>query len=138
MATAWRSKWLDWKPGDEIISVFPQTELTKLTKPTSVSFVSAASGVTKIISAPTDHPDAWREPFSRWLDSACVRSTRCFGGASCLHIAFCEWEVQRGRVPSTRDTFERLLTERGFLIGEVAGVVLVSGLTFREDFEVYL
>jgi hypothetical protein len=47
------------------------------------------------------------------------------------------WEVQRGGVPSTRDTFERLLTERGFLIGEVAGVVLVSGLIFREDFEVY-
>jgi hypothetical protein len=28
-----------------------------------------------------------------------------------------------------------LLEELGFLIGEVAGVVLVSGLTFREDAE---
>jgi hypothetical protein len=82
-------------------------------------------------------PDAWREDFTRWLESACTGSPRCFGGVRCLHIAFCEWEVQRGGIPSTRDTFERLLTERGFLIGEVAGVVLVSGLIFREDFEVY-
>jgi hypothetical protein len=55
----------------------------------------------------------------------------------CLHIAFCEWEAGRGGVPCNRETFERLLTERGFLVGEVAGVVLVSGLTFREDLEVY-
>ena len=78
-----------------------------------------------------------KEPFSRRLDSACVRSPRGFGGVSRLHIAFREWEVQRGGVPSTRDTFERLLAERGFLMGEVAGVVLVSSLIFREDFEVY-
>jgi hypothetical protein len=89
------------------------------------------------LTMPPADPADWREPFSRWLDSACVCSPRCFGGVSCLHIAFCEWEVQRGAVPSTRDTFERLLTERGFLIGEVAGVALVSGLVFREDFEVY-
>jgi hypothetical protein len=31
--------------------------------------------------------------------------------------------------------FELLLKDLGFLIGDVAGVVLVSGLTFREDAE---
>jgi hypothetical protein len=66
-----------------------------------------------------------------------VRSPRCFGGMGCLHIAFCEWEVRQGGVPCTRDTFERLLTEKGFLIGEVAGVVLVSGLIFRDDLEAH-
>jgi hypothetical protein len=39
----------------------------------------------------------------------------------------------RGGVPCTYDTFERLLRELGFLVGEVAGVVLVAGVTFRED-----
>lgn len=86
---------------------------------------------------PSHDPAERRKRFARWLDSACVRSPRCFGGVSCLHIAFCEWEVQQGGIPSTRDTFELLLTEQGFLIGDVAGVVLVSGLIFREDFEVY-
>ncbi len=86
-------------------------------------------------SIPPDDPAEWREPFAKWLDSACVRNPRCFGGVACLHIAFCEWEAGRGGVPCNRETFERLLTERGFLVGEVAGVVLVSGLTFREDAE---
>jgi hypothetical protein len=43
----------------------------------------------------------------------------------------------RGGVPCNRENFERLLVELGFLTGEVAGVVLASGITFREDFEVY-
>jgi hypothetical protein len=78
-----------------------------------------------------------REPFSRWLDSVCVRSPRCFSGVACLHIAFCEWVAERGGIPCDRETFERLLTELGILVGEVSGVVLVSGLTFREDLESY-
>jgi hypothetical protein len=56
---------------------------------------------------------------------------------ACLHIAFCEWAAKRGGAPCNRETFERLLTELGFLVGEVSGVVLVSGLTFREDYELY-
>jgi hypothetical protein len=54
---------------------------------------------------------------------------------ACLHIAFCEWEEGRGGVPCTPETFELLLKESSFLMGEVAGVMLVSGLTFREDVE---
>jgi hypothetical protein len=94
-------------------------------------------GLLDSASIPPHDPAEWREPVGRWLDSACVRDPRCFGGVAALHIAFCEWESGRGGVPCTRDTFERLLAELGFLTGEVAGVVLVSGLTFREDFEVY-
>ena len=84
-----------------------------------------------------DDPAVWRKSFARWLESTCVRHPRCFGGVGCLHIAFCKWESGRGGVPCSRDTFERLLVESGFLTGEVAGVALVSGLTFREDFEPY-
>lgn len=86
---------------------------------------------------PAHDPAEWRESLTRWLESACVRSPRCFGGVGRLHIAFCEWEVGRGSVPCTRNDFEWLLAELGFLLGEVSGVVLVSGLTFREDFEAY-
>jgi len=71
------------------------------------------------------------------LNSACVRSPRWFGGVACLHIAYSEWEVQQDGVPCTREVFERLLEENGFVAGEVAGVVLVSGVTFKEDFEAY-
>ena len=92
-------------------------------------------GLLESASIPTDDPAEWREPFIRWLDSACVLSPRCFGGVGCLHIAFCEWEAGRGGVPCTRATFELLLSESGLLICEVRGAVLVSGLILREDFE---
>ena len=84
---------------------------------------------------PPDDPAEWREPFVRWLDSACVLSPRGFGGVGCLHITFCEWAAGRGGVPCTRATFELLLSESGLLICEVRGAVLVSGLILREDFE---
>jgi len=72
---------------------------------------------------PPCDPAEWRKPFARWLDSACVRHPRCFGGVGCLQIAFCEWEAGRDGVPCNRDTFELLLKGSGFLIGEVAGVL---------------
>jgi hypothetical protein len=84
---------------------------------------------------PPNDPAEWRKQFARWLDSACVRHRRCFGGVGRLHVAFCEWQARRGGVSCNRDTFELLLKESGFLMGEVAGVVLVSGLTFRGDAE---
>lgn len=92
-------------------------------------------GLLESASIPPDDPAEWRKPFAKWLNSACVCNPRCFGGVGCLHIAFCEWEAGRDGVPCNRDTFELLLKELGFLMGEVAGVVLVSGLTFREDAE---
>jgi hypothetical protein len=92
-------------------------------------------GLLQSAGIPPDAPADWRKPFAKWLDSTCVRSPRCFGGVSCLHLAFCEWEAGRGGTLCSRDTFELLLKELGFLIGEVDGVVLASGLTFREDAE---
>jgi hypothetical protein len=136
-------RWRDWNP-PEIIQECPERELTKPTKHIPAPFLSVLSAPTLPISKtfdtpasiPPHDPAEWREPFVRWLDSACVISPRGFGGVGCLHVAFCEWEAGRGGVPCTRDTFERLLTELGFLVGEVTGVVMVFGLTFREDLEV--
>jgi len=88
-------------------------------------------------SIPQHESTEWRKRFEQWIDFACVCSPRCFGGVACLHIAYCEWESERGGTRCTRAIFEGRLTELGFLIGEVAGVVLVSGLTFRDDFEMY-
>jgi hypothetical protein len=50
-----------------------------------------------------------------------------------LHLAYCEWEIAQNGVPCAGETFERLLGELGFLIGEVEGTMLVSGLIFRDD-----
>jgi hypothetical protein len=80
---------------------------------------------------PVHDPDAWREPFARWLDSTCVRDPRCAGGLGCLHIAFCEWAISHDDVPCNRLTFECLVRESGLQISEG----LVCGLIFRQDFE---
>lgn len=133
-------RWRDWTPPEKF-QEYSEHELTKPTKPPDEPFLSVLSVATlpkseintPSASIPPHDLAEWREPFARWLGSACVRSPRCSGGVSCLHTAFCEWEIMRGGVPCTYDTFERLLRELGFLVGEVAGVVLVAGVTFRED-----
>jgi hypothetical protein len=84
---------------------------------------------------PSDDPAEWREPFARWLASACVCDPRGCGGVSCLHLDFCEWAIEQKDVPCKRLTFECLLRESRFVIDEVAGVALASGLIFRDDFE---
>jgi hypothetical protein len=59
VAAAWRSKWLDWQPGDKNISTSPTNELTKLNSaPSSVSFVSSNLGVSQNISASEHTPTA--------------------------------------------------------------------------------
>lgn len=85
------------------------------------------------LDASRSDPEEWRAPFVQWVDSACALHPRCFGGIACLHLAFCEWEIARDEVPCNRQIFEQLLTELGFLMGEVGGAVLVSGLILRED-----
>jgi hypothetical protein len=131
-------RWRKWRPLDEKFEEFPECEPSKPSEATFEGFEGPTSGQIQSFSdTPPDHdPAEWRVPIAQWLNSACVRHPRCFGGVGCLHIAFCEWESGRGGVPCTRATFERLLEGLDFLIGEVAGTVLVSGLTFRDDFEV--
>ena len=131
-------RWRDWNPS-AILQECPERKLTKLTEPLPepiLSVLSVPSLRVSKTSEPMDpippcDPAEWRKSFAKWLDSACVRNPRCFGGVGCLHKAYCEWEERQGGVPCNRDTFELLLKELGFLIDEV----LVSGLTFREDAE---
>jgi hypothetical protein len=85
----------------------------------------------RLLRQPPHTLEAWREPFGRWLDYACVRHPRGFGGVSCLHIAFCEWAIAHDDVPCTRETFESLLAEWGLLIADG----MVSWLILKEDIE---
>ena len=86
-------------------------------------------------SGPAHDPDEWRAPFVEWLDSQCAFYPRAFSGLTSLHLVFCDWEQARGGVPCTRDTFTVLLGELGFLMGEIEGTLLVSGLISRDDLE---
>lgn len=129
MAYAWRSKWLDWQPGNEIISTCPEIVPAKPSKLPFAGFDGSKVGHPQIISAPADEPDAWREPFHAWALSECVFKDRCFGGIGCLHVHFCEWADAHNAVPCTRQTFEQLLTDAGYLHADG----FVSGLILSED-----
>lgn len=76
---------------------------------------------------------AWRKPFEQWLRLECVLRPRDFGGLNCLSRSFSAWAGTQNRATHSRDLFERLLKENDFVIGEVCGTVLVSGLMLRED-----
>jgi hypothetical protein len=89
-------------------------------------------------ACPAQDLEAWREPFVHWLDSTCQRHPRLFGSVSKLHLAYCEWEIANSGVPCTREAFLCFLEELGFLMGNIDGVLLVSGLTFRDDAEAIL
>ncbi len=138
-------RWRDWNPPEELLES-PEHEPTKPTKHSSEPFLSFLAvpvlDKSRTFGAPASGPPCdpaeWRRSFARWLDSECVRSPRCFGGVVPLHIAYCEWEVRHDGVPCTRETFEQLLAEQGFRVSDLNGVVLVSGMTFREDYEACL
>lgn len=90
----------------------------------------------QLLSIPTPaDPDAWRKRFGRWLDSDGAFLPRAFGRVIALHRAYCAWELAHNGVPSDLEMFERLLRDCGFLMGEVEGTVLVSGLVLRADVE---
>jgi hypothetical protein len=88
-------------------------------------------------AVPLHEADAWRGPFVEWLNAQCVVGPRFFGGLASLHLGFCEWEQARDGVPCTRETFSALLTEESFLIGEIEGTLLVSGLVVKNDAAIY-
>ena len=52
-----------------------------------------------------------------------------------VYLDFCEWEINWNGVPCTRDMFVRLVEECGYLVGEVEGTVLISGLALKADVE---
>jgi hypothetical protein len=102
----------------------------RLRRSLKVPDTPCVKSVLSVIShAPADEPDAWREPFHAWATSQCVFKDRCFGGIGCLHVHFCEWADAHNAVPCTRQTFEQLLTDAGYLHADG----FVSGLILSED-----
>ena len=130
-------RWRDWNPPGNFRES-PEHELTKPTKPISVSFVSPTQGHSQEFTAstaprmpePLPDPDEWREAFLRWLASECIAHWRLHGNLGGLHVAFSEWEVGQGEVPCSRTVFERLLVEQGWEIHPT--LALVSGLSLRK------
>jgi hypothetical protein len=84
---------------------------------------------------PAADPTEWLQPFIWWLDADCTLQRRGFGGVDVLHRAFCRWEIGRDGVPCDRQTFIRILEELEFLVAEVEGTMLVSGILLRSDWE---
>jgi hypothetical protein len=129
-------RWRDWSPLERN-EKSPQQEPPKPPKPIlsvlSVPTLAASEKNAESNRVPPHDPEEWRAPFVQWLDSACMRHPRAFGGVAALHLDYCEWEIAHDGAPCTRETFEQLLRELGFLMGEVEGTALVSGLAFRED-----
>lgn len=134
------NRWRNWTPTGEKFGDSLNLELPKLTKPAfgvskpaSVSFVSSIPGQTQNFSdaIPIHDPAAWAEDFHRWALANCVYRDRCFGGIGCLHRDFGEWAVSHESVPCTRDVFEQLLRDAGFLFADG----LVYGLILKEDWE---
>jgi hypothetical protein len=76
-------------------------------------------------------PAEWIPEFDAWASRACVYVDFAFGGVGALHAAFCEWCVRNRSVPCTRDVFEHLLNDRGFLVCDA----LVSALVLKKDLE---
>ena len=146
-------RWLDWTP-DNRNSVeqatnekCPSDLLPKMTKPPLVS----GSGVLSVLSVPTlgdsrnewgsamppTEPDAWREPFAKWLAQSCAEHPRCSGGLNVLHRAYSDWELAHDGVPCPRDVFIVLLMERKFRLIDVQGTALVAGLGLCQDIDLF-
>ena len=126
-------RWRDWRPPKQVENV-SESELPKPPKPGSVSFGSHIyvhlKNTSPLESVPQHDPTAWREPVAAWLASMCVRNRRCYSSITCLHGAYCDWELSHDDVPCPLNTFERLLQQAGFLIVDE----MVTGLILQTDF----
>jgi hypothetical protein len=133
-------RWRDWQSG-EVSQKRPECEPAKPSQMPNGGFLQVLQApcvrvpkkCNALDAALTYDPAEWRAPFVQWVTSACTYHPRVFGSVSKLHLAFCEWEITNGGVPCTRETLVCLLQELEFLVGEINGVLLVSGLTFLDD-----
>jgi hypothetical protein len=136
-------RWRKWTPERKRnIEDSLEVELTKPTKPDSVSFVSAIPYQAPIIASasavladptgmPAEDPVYWREDFTKWKQEQCIQRSgyQDCGGVGPLYVNFCEWTVLHKSVPCMRLTFEQLL--RGAALFVANG--MVRGLVLRED-----
>jgi hypothetical protein len=139
------NRWRNWQPQAEKSGVSARISPPKPPKPTSEGFEGVTqANTTNFVTASEIAPQAqrevaalcldyWRQSFNRWLNSSCLRRPRWFGGLTCLHLSFCEWQSAMKAEPCDRETFIALLCERDYLVGEVEETALVSGLALKED-----
>jgi hypothetical protein len=140
MATAWRSKWLDWTPEQrENISETPLTEVPKVPKvpplatvvlpeTTFGTFGTDSQRASENISDPS--VAEWDAVFAEWTAKRCRWRERSYGSVSRLYIDCCEWSTAHG-YPLVPDlgTFETILTCLGIRIEDG----FAYGLLMRED-----
>ena len=78
-----------------------------------------------------DHK-AWADDFRQWMGERCTprRAREDWAGVGALLVDFAEWSVNRGEVPCSRNTLEKLLGDAGFVVvnGMVRGLVLNADL----------
>jgi hypothetical protein len=75
----------------------------------------------------------WQRPFEQWLNMACSFRPRDFAGFNCLFSSFIQWAGERDGATCSRDVFSWMLAMHDFLVAEVHGTMLVSGLMLIED-----
>jgi hypothetical protein len=146
MAAAWRSKWMDWQPGDEIIPAPPKIELTEPTEPGFVSSVSSISRESQntLLSGPRPETlrevdllpaeiGAWDRVFLAWASTRCAFKDGCSGGVHGLyadHVAWAHASADRDFAPG-EPTFVAILMALGFSVENG----FVHGLLLREDID---
>ncbi|MEO6965531.1 MAG: hypothetical protein ABI076_06480 [Acidobacteriaceae bacterium] len=144
------NRWRNWKPTDEKFFDSSRHELTKPTKPSSVSFVSpiprnipnfsgadgipahdSDSGYMAQVELLPDEIRAWDEAFHGWTQAVCVWREHSWRDLGALHVSYCEWADARNADVCDRQTFEAVLTCLGFALKDG----MIDGLIFREDAE---
>jgi hypothetical protein len=147
MLTPWRSKWFAWQPAGEIISVSPETELTKLTKLNSVSSGSSTFGKTPINgpdvrdsgSPSWEHlttPEALSEAaverhgLGFWLIGRCAFDESFETSMGSLFLDFCRWRVEADLPLASRASFALDIKDARYQMKD--GFVI--GLALKEDY----
>jgi len=138
-------RWRNWKPTGEKFGGSLHSELTKPTKPTSVSFVGSSPGKAKKSSP--DEPaaglmaqvellpseiQAWNDAMRAWTQARCALRERSWGSVSSLYVDHVAHAHQTGGMfAPDRETFQAILMALGFAIEDG----MVYGLLLREDEE---
>ncbi|MGD0733843.1 MAG: hypothetical protein ABR976_01805 [Terracidiphilus sp.] len=130
-------RWRNWRPSDEKLGESLEREPSKPSESTFEGFEGSTSEqIQNFSDRLPDTPNAWREDFIRWARVQCVHreGREDWGGIACLLLDFAEWCIAHDGVPCTRATFEWLLEDAGFLIGDG----MAFGLVLKADVETVL
>lgn len=144
------NRWRNWKPRDEKFCERPRGELTELTKPASVSFVSSIPTHIQNFSdaenlpEPSPRPETlakvellpaevreWDDALLVWAKARCAFRERSWGSLMRLYVDHIEWAHQTGGMfAPDRETFQAILMALGLQLadGMVYGLILAEDL----------